>query len=407
MIKKILLVLGGIMLIFAGWQLYHYQSKPLMDITSVNTGKLISMVSATVYVRSEAPVIISSRVSGIISTVNSNAGDEVKKGNLMAALDRRDILLELDRTKQNLAVLKAEESRLKAGARKQEVRQADINLAQAQEDYKQAQKNHKRTEKLYAEGAIALEALEKAQLQLTSTENQLRIAGEQLDLLRAGPAIQDLRAIASKIKQAEISLKSAENQLNDTIIKSPLDGTVLNRQVEGGTYVQPGTPLFQVVDIKNLKVEAEVDEKDIWDVQVGQKAIISGKTLAGRQFEGTITKIAPVPKDITGIGEVKYLATVKIKPDMRLRNGMTVDVEIITQEKENVLTVPYSSLIEKKKKYYVFVYSQGLANLREVQIGAKNEKAAEVVTGIRPGENVLVNPPRTFLDKTKIRAKRI
>lgn len=407
--KKILALISCTAALIFGWALYQYQSTPLMTISPAQVGSIRAKVSATGYIRSESPIIISSRIDGLLNSVNYKAGDRVKKNSIAATIDSRDITIELEKGRETLNQSLAEKNQLTSGAKIQEIRQAQFNLEQAQEVLKQAKRDFDRFSAIYEEGGVPLEDLEKAQLEFNSADKQYKIAKEQLNTLQAGPTVHELKASDAQVKQAQTAVKSLQNKLVDTIIKSPVDGTILKCFVEKGSYVQPGASLYEVVDNSAPKVEAEVDEKDIWNVQLGQIAAISGKTLGGQEFAGKVSKIAPIPKnsEASENEEVKYLVTVRLdKPDPRLRFGLTVDVQIITVNKERTLTVPYSALIEKKKKYYVFVESNNTAVLREVGIGSSDDQLVEITRGLNPNEMVLVNPPRTLLDKTKIRTTR-
>lgn len=407
MVRKIVGIIIIAVLIIGGFKLYQNQSVPALSMATVMLGEVSSKVSATGYAKVDDIQFVSSKVNGLIEDVNFDIGDKVKKGDILATIDKGDIQDQIDQAKANLDVLNAEKIKLLAGPDEETIEQARINLEQAIEAKNESQKEVERSEKLYKNGALAKSELDKVMFQLTTDNNKLLIAKEQLQNLLNMPDKNDIKIIDEKIRQAELSLESARDKLEDTIVRSMCDGTIIGKTVEKGTYVQAGTSMFKIADLDSIIVQAEVEEKYILNVKNGQETLITGKNLMGKEIKGRVKKIAPSPLDTSDLSndEVKYAVDIELEKGASsiIKVGMTVDVDIVSETKDEVLVIPVSALIEKKKEYQVFVYSDGKAILRKLKIGIKGDELVEVVEGLKSGEKVISLPPRTLLNNTEVK----
>lgn len=410
MAKKIVSVIVIIVLLIVGFLVYQNQSTQALSMVTVDFGNVSAQVSATGYVKTDNKQVISSKIGGLVESVNFKVSDMVKKGDILVNIDINDIKDQIDQAKANLNVLNAEKVKLLAGPTEEEIKQAKLNVEQAKENEMECQKDFDRIEALFKSNSVAESELDKVKFALNTAKNKSLIAQEQLKNLMNMPNENDIKIIDAKLQQAQLQIKLAEDKLKDATIKSEFDGIVISRNVEKGSYIQAGTQIFQLADLNSLFVQAQVEEKDILNVKVGQKALITGKNLMGKEIIGKVKKISPIPLNTsnTTSDEIKYAVDIELvdKAGLEIKDGMTVDVDIISENKSNVLAIPTSSLIEKKKEYQVFVFSDGKAILRNVKIGIKGENNAEIVEGLKAGEKIVLNPPRTLLDKTKIRQQK-
>ncbi len=410
MAKKIVSGIVIIMLLVAGFIVYQNQSMQALSMVTVDLGNVGAQVSATGYVKADDKQVISSKIGGIIESINFKVGDVVKKGDILATIDINDFQDQIDQAKANLDVLNAEKVKILAGPTEEEIKQARLNVEQAKETERECQKDFDRIEVLYKSDSVAESELDKVKYALNIAKNKNLISQEQLHNLLNIPNENDIKIIDTKIQQAQLQIKLAEDKLKDATIISEYDGTIVSRNVEKGTYVQAGTQIFQLADLNSIIVQAQVEEKNILNVKIGQKSLITGKNLMGKEINGKVKKISPIPINLSDYtsDEIKYAVDIELekKEGLEIMDGMTVDVDIISEEKANVLTIPTSSLIEKKKEYQVFVFIDGKAMLKTLKIGVKGVNFAEVVEGLKAGDKIVLNPPRTLLDKTKIKQQK-
>jgi multidrug efflux pump subunit AcrA (membrane-fusion protein) len=157
-----------------------------------------------------------------------------------------------------------------------------------------------------------------------------------------------------------------------------------------GTYVMPGSPIFQVVDLKSMSMVAKVDESDIAKVQLNQEATMSLEAFPGKKFHGTVVKIADVATT-NEAGATAFEVTMRMdQADINLKIGMTGTADVTIAAKKTATVVPLEAVVEKNGKKYVFKVVDGKAHLTPVTLGLTTESSVEVIQGVRIGDRVVV-----------------
>jgi len=242
------------------------------------------------------------------------------------------------------------------------------NLKQANIAAKDAEKNHKRFAKLQESGVVAeseYDAIEKAYIQTESQAEEARINIEQCRVV------------------------------------SPIAGTVNDRFVEAGEYVQPGAPVFQVVDTATVKVMIQVPEKDIFSVHPGDRMSFTIQPLPNRAFEGQVRFVAMQADGRNNAFRVE-LAT--DNPDGALRPGMIAQVAFRRGTYSNMVSLPMSAVLPSKGDHIVYLARDGHAVRRKVQIETFTRDRALVFQGLEAGDLVVIEGNRTLSDGQRIEA---
>jgi RND family efflux transporter MFP subunit len=297
-------------------------------------------------------------VAGQVLTVHVREGDRVKKG---------DALLLLDPTDYAREVARAEAEVLKA---KNAIGFAELAHARAVRGVAQS----------------------------VATPVELETKDYELAERRAA------------LKTAEVALATAQDRVRYTRIVAPLDGTVIQRGIEPGEVVTPGIqstfegkPLLTVADLSTLLVKVNLNQIDVAKVSVGREATLTLDALPGKTYHAVVTKVAPASvkpqKD-------KDLEVFPIEAEIRatdglIKPGMTADVRVHLDAKDNVLFVPVEAVIkEGGKNLVVKVLDDGSEKGKpprtervEVETGVRNDREVELVTGIGEGDRVLIHPP--------------
>lgn len=290
-----------------------------------------------------AEVRVGSRISGVVKKVRANIGDFVRTGQIIAELDDAELQAKLN---QNLAAL------TKA--------KADLQLAQV---------TFHRDQTLLGKELTS-------QQQTDQSETALKVAEAQL-------------------KQAEANIDYARIQLSYTKIYSPISGVIASVSTQEGETVSANlsAPTFvNVIDLRQLEVQAFVDETDIGKVQVGQEASFTVDTYADTDFKGKITAI--YPKAVIQDNVVDYIVTIAITDvqGKTLRPEMTANVSIHLETRKNVLVVPTGAIIRQGGERYVTVVQGGTKSQRRVKVGWKDNGYTEIINGLKEGELVQVIP---------------
>ncbi|WP_235524832.1 efflux RND transporter periplasmic adaptor subunit [Caulobacter sp. Root1455] len=222
------------------------------------------------------------------------------------------------------------------------------------------------------------------------------IAARTQRLLQAGFAAPaaDEDAQAQR-KAAEAAAASAWSRLADYRITAPIAGRILRRDAEPGDLAQSGKVLFLVADPARLRVTADVDERDVARLAVGQTALIRADGFPGETFKGRIDQITPVGDAIGRVFRVR----VGLPPASRLRPGMTVELNLVTARRDDARLVPSTAIRDGA----VWVEADGKARRVPVVVGAASGDQAEIVSGLAPGARIILSPPKDLRDGARVK----
>lgn len=332
---------------------------------NANRGSIIASVSATGAVTATTTVIVSSQLSGQVVEVLVDHNDQVKAGQLLARLNRDTLLARRDSAVADL--MNARATRRLNDAQAEKVK-ADLGKAQAQQQDMQAQVQRitallsdaeatfVRQSSLKARGIasdVAVQAATTArETQIAaklSAEAQLASSQAQISGLAADARVVDAQKAASdaQIAKQEAQVRQIEVDLANTEIRSPVDGVVVQRNVELGQTVaasmQAPTLFLVAQDLRRIEVYVNLDEADVGRVKAGQRVEFSVTAYQARNFEGRVKLVRLGSQSVQNV--VIYTTIVEvINQDMALLPGMTANLRIFTEEKPDVLRVPNSAL---------------------------------------------------------------
>jgi len=357
-------------------------------LAKVEKGDLAKSVVATGKVEPITKVEVKSKASGIVKKLLVEYGDRVKKGQLLAQLDKVEIEAGVE---QSRAALLA----------------ADANLNGAEADYERAKvdaespdipllkRAYDRAEQMAKDGVVSESALDDAEKGYKMAVNKQNVARAQMTVLKAKIAQSQ-----AEVARDQASLKQFIEQLSYTDITSPIDGIVLSRDVEMGDAVSSilvlgssATLVMTLGDTSQVYVKGKVDESDIGRVYLGQPARIKVESFKDKTFKGVVTKISPmgVEKDNVTTFEVRVSID---NPGGELKAEMTANAEIILDEHKSVLQIPEGSILyDKDRNASVEVPDpKGKEGKRKIaiNIGISNGAKTEVLKGLKEGDQVIL-----------------
>lgn len=357
-------------------------------LAKVEKGDLAKSVVATGKVEPIIKVEVKSKASGIVKKLLVDASDRVKKGQLLAQLDKDEIQAQVEQAR---AALQAADASLKGAEADYERAKVDAEGP----DVPILKRAYERAIGMEKAGVVSTSALEDAQKSYEMALNKQNVSKAQLLVLKAKVA-QSL----GQMGRDKANLAQLEEQLSYTDIVSPLDGVVLSRDVEMGDAVSSilvlgssATLVMTLGDISEVYVKGKVDESDIGKVYLGQPARIKVESFKDKSFNGKVTKISPmgVEKDNVTTFEVRVSIN---NPGGELKAEMTANAEIILEEHKSVLQIPEGALIyDKDKKASVEIpdakEKEGKKKLA-VNIGISNGAKTEVLGGLKEGDQVVL-----------------
>ncbi len=332
---------------------------------AVEHGPMVSAVSTSGTLNAVISVQVGSQVSGQIKEMLADYNSEVTAGQVIARIDPETFEAKVNQAEAELAVARANVGIQRAGVERAEKElanaEAALNSARAQSNkaritLENARRNMERRLALYRSGAAsesqaddARTVYNQAQAQLESTEADEHAAKSLVAGRQA--AIKSARAqvdyALQQVRQKEAALHQAAVDLAHTFIRSPVDGVIIERAVDVGQTVAASLQapkLFTIAqDLREMQVEADVDEADIGRIHVDQPAVFSVDAFPGREFRGQVLQIRKAPRTVQNV--VTYTVLISTEnSDLRLLPGMTANIRVITDERPEAVKVPNAAL---------------------------------------------------------------
>jgi HlyD family secretion protein len=427
-----IVVLAGLGIVLVGVLASSRGSAKVTYLTApVERGDLRTMVTATGKLDAVVTVKVGSQLSGQIAEVLVDFNDEVKKGQPIAKLDPQTLAARVREADAGLEVAKAtvaiEHASVDKTAADEANARAALTVAEALAESARvkaadAERELERRRTLLKSATIASSEVDRALAESRSAEALLRAAEGQFEVQKSAVrAAQASRAMAeadllhanAAVKQQQAVLDEAEVELARTVIRAPIDGVVVSRDIELGQTVAAtleAPTLFTIAqDLRQMEVHAKIDEADIGRITVDQRAGFTVDAFPGREFAGTVAQIRKAPEVTQNV--VTYTVSILAEnPKLLLLPGMTAIVHILVEEVHDVLKVPNSALRfrpppdvaardataaeapAKGAPAVVWVQNQdGAATAVQVGLGATDASASELVAGpLNEGDKVIV-----------------
>lgn len=355
----------------------------LYQTRAVVPGVVERSVTASGAVKALVTVDVGSQISGPITEMKADFNSAVKQDDLLAVIDRAPFEAKVAAASANLAIAKAEVVRRQAAA------------AKIQRQLGLLDRDVGRYRTLAASAGVSRQQLDQAETQSGATRHELGAAQADLDIAKATVVL----------RQAE--LDQAEINLNRTLIRSPINGVVIDRRMQRGQTVtaEYQTPvLFQIAqDLSQILILAQVDEADIGAIRKGDRGIFSVEAFPDEEFSGVVDQIRLAVTRTSGV--VTYTVVVRAhNPDMRLFPDMTATVRIVTTRRENVLNVPNEAIrfrpttavidggepIVGQTQIWILDANNSMKP-RRVRLGVKGDATTEILEGeLQPDDAVIL-----------------
>jgi HlyD family secretion protein len=369
---------------------------PSVDVVEARRGDVIQSVVVSGHVESPRRVEIASAVTGIVVEIPVNEGESVHAGQLLVRLDEAESRAAVEEARHAVGQAEAHVAQLRRTSEPvavEALRQAETNLDNAERQLE-------RQRELFARGFIGQAALDDAQRARDVAESQWRAAQVQRD--SSAPGGTDYRMAVAALDQARAALGVAQARLDQMTLEAPVDGVLIARNVERGNVAQPGKSLLTLSPAGATQVVADVDEKNLNLLRLGQRALASADAYPGERFDAVLAYINP------GIDVARGSVQVKLDvahPPAYLLQDMTVSIDIEVARHAGVLTVPAEAVRDAATaKPWVLVARGGRAHRRDVVLGARGTSLVEVTSGLAAGDLVIDSALATLADGNAVRA---
>jgi HlyD family secretion protein len=324
----------------AAWWWYDAnggERRPAYRLAKIERGPLQAVVVASGTLNAVTTVQVGSQISGQILEILADFNTPVKKDQVIARIDPASFELrvtqaraDVDAAQSSVAVQRSAQA-----AQQAELGRVNVNLAEASRDYE-------RKKSLVEKNFLSPAELDKARTLLAATREQIKAVEAQLRVNEA----QIASALAT-VKQREALLRQAQVDLERTVIRAPVDGTVILRNVDAGQTVAASLQapvLFAIAqDLRDMQVEAAIDEADVGRLRVGQSTSFTVDAFPRRNFAGEIRQIRKSPQNVQNV--VSYTVVISAaNPDLALLPGMTANVRVVVEQRERTLKVVNAAL---------------------------------------------------------------
>jgi len=368
--KKQVLISGAIIAALAGGGGFYFKSSTHVGANSklktaqATRGDLVHAVSATGVIEPNFQVEVKSKASGEILSFPWEPGDMVVSGQKLLTLDPST-------EQRNVA------------QREADLAKADADLASAQASMMETRGKHGRAKTLMVDGLISLQELESAETALMSAAARVAVA-------------------EASIKRTRLEVEDARERLKETVVVSPIDGMILEKNVEKGQIISSGissvtggTKLSVVADLARTFIMTLVDETDIGKVFDGQKARITADAYPDKVFDGKVDRVYPKGQESDKITVFKVKVEIIGENRRLLKAMMTANVDLILDVRKGVLIVPDEAvkLDDKDKKPYIQVLEGDKPVRRAVKTGLSNGFETEITEGLKEKDTVVLRIP--------------
>jgi len=387
-------------------------------VTTAEQGTMAQTVTVTGTIRAGREADIGAQIAARVLEVKVREGDSVSAGQVLVTLDAAQVQSQVRQARAGaeaaaarLAAAKQRLDVLEAGARQEEKAISRSRLEQAESALKTAAADLNRLRGLHEEGAISKQQLDGAQTAYDTARTNRDSARQSLELMEKGARPEeieagrkDVEAAAAGLDQAKGMLTEAEERLSYTVIRSPLTGVVYERHVEPGeiTSTGSGDPLLRLADLSTVYYEATVPERVALRVKPGQRVDVVVQGNGDRLVVGKVDRLVPVANPSSR----DFLVRMDIVEGAEVtKPGMFARGSVVVQESAEAVVAPKDALVERGGKLLAFVVAEGKAEQREVKVGISDAERAEILSGIAPGEQVVVVGAQGLQDGDPVQVK--
>ncbi len=311
-------------------------------------------------------------------------GAHVKAGQLLLQLEDADAIARAATAQAQIANAQANVNAIKQGGTREEVLTTQADLTRARADRDAAQRNLDAMRRLQQKGAASAG-------EVADAENRYKTLQAQVDLLEKKLGSRYSSAEVEKVKaqeaDARAALAAADVVVGKANIRSPRDGMVYFLPVHEGQFVNGGDLLVQVAELSKIQLRAFVDEPDIGKLQAGQNVTVTWDAQPGKVWQGKVTQV-PTTVVTRGTRNVGEFTCIVDNAEEKLVPNVNVNVNIVTAQHENALTVPREAIHQDDGKRYVYQVVNGELKRREVETSLSNLTRMEITQGLEPNAKV-------------------
>ena len=420
--KKALILAGALILVAAFYfsdSELEPPAKPVFKIAKVTQGPISVNISATGVVEPNFKVEVKSKASGEVLSFPMLEGDKIKKGTLLLQLDKSDEKRNVDKAQADLSSATAKLRKAETALTLQKTKyETDLKTSQSEvqsaiTNLKDSEDKFKRQIDLFKQKVVSQESLDSAQTlykvnqqNLIQAESQFQAAKDSIHDITMKE--NEVELVNTEVIRARIALEEVEERLEETEIFAPITGVIIEKLVEEGqiiasgiSNVNGGTALATLADMSRLFIIADIDETDIGSIKIGHKVTITADAFSDRKFKGLVKRIAPQGLVENSITIFKVKIEVLGKGRKILKPMMSANIDIVTEHVENTVFTSRAGIRDGEQGKFAMVLKEDKPEKIAVQTGIRNPIHVQIVSGLIPGDQVILGDWEKALEEAK------
>jgi multidrug efflux pump subunit AcrA (membrane-fusion protein) len=372
-----------------------------VQAVAAHTGDISRVVNTEAIIFPVAQALITPKVSSPVKKFYVMRGQKVKRGQLLSILENRDLSAAALDNKGAYEQAQAAYSTSVNATLPEEVQKSELEVQTSRQELDAAQKLYTSRQELFKQGALPRKDLDAAAVQLAQAKTAYDTAKKHLDSLNAVGKQATLQSASGQLTSAKGKLMASEAQLGYTEIRSPIDGVVTDRPLYPGEMASTSAPLITIMNTAQVIAKAHVPESDAMLLRKGDKATIAASGLE-KPLAGTVSLVSPALDPNSTTVEIWVQAA---NPAQQLRPGMAVQLAITAQTASNAVVIPSSALLNAtgETAQVMVVDPQNTAHSRDVKLGIQTPQEAQILDGLKSGEQVITAGAYGLPDKTKVK----
>ncbi|MGP9491071.1 efflux RND transporter periplasmic adaptor subunit [Psychrobacter sp. AOP7-B1-24] len=413
---------------------YHFlkpkEEGPTYLTATAEIGDIENNVMASGKVKALNTVDVGAQVSGEVTRLYVEVGDEVEKGDLIAQIDQVTQKNNLSNQQASLQQSEAalQSARAETLSKQANLKSAYADLASRQSELKQAKSDFARLESLVSIDAISQQEYDTQETTVETAQAAVANASAAIDTAKAAIATTNanINSQQAAIRISETNVGTAEEDLSYTTIRAPISGTVVSITTEQGTTVnasQTAPTLVTLADLSTVRINAQISEADVINVNAGMPAYFNIIGNPDQKYNATLTAIEPAPEEISETSStdsaIYYVGYVEVpNPDRLFRIDMTAQIYIIIDQAKDALLVPSAAIQErpaknqtegqaKTSKIVRVLNDDGTVEPRTVEVGIDNRVNAQILSGLEEGEQVIIGEASANASENRSSSTRI
>ncbi len=400
------LMIGFAVFLAGGCGKSEKEKEPVVSVqtTPAKRAPISQTVSAQAVVYPLEQATVAPKITSTIKKFHVQRGARVKKGQLLAELENRDLSAAAESSKGDFEQAEATYTTTVHASLPQQIQKAELDAVAAKSAFDAQQKVYESRKELFQQGAIPRKDLDSAEVAFLQAHSQNEQAQKQLaDLQRIGKE-QTLKSAQGSRTSAEGRMKGAEAQLSYSRITSPIDGVVTDRPLYEGDLATANQPILTVMNTSRLIAKAHIAQSEAAVLKVGNPAELK---IAGldEPLKGRVSLVSPALDPGSTTIEVWVEAS---KPDPALRPGMTVEVSMTAKTEKDALVVPTAAVFKNSEgaDYILLAGSDEKAHQKTVRLGIRNSELTQIASGVNPGDPVITTGGYAVPDGTQIKIEK-